>query len=331
MDHVTDATSRSFPRLREVSPLVPWIPDSTLQQHRPAVHLVVDRNGDLAGRCSIWCDGTPSLAGTPVGVIGHYAAVDAAASAALLQHAVDRLRERRIAVAVGPMDGNTWRRYRFLTDRGDEPPFFMEPDNPDDWPAHFTAAGFAPLATYFSGLNADLSVTDPRVPDALDRLANDGIGIRTIQLDRFEDELRAIHALSLEAFAGNFLYTPISADEFLAMYAPIRPHLRPELVLMAEREHSLLGFMFGVPDLAQAQRGGAIDTAIAKSIAVKPGRSGAGLGSVLMDQFQQAARRLGYRRVIHALMHEGNRSRQMVAKFGRPIRQYTLYARPTGL
>jgi len=91
----------------------------------------------------------------------------------------------------------------------------------------------------------------------------------------------------------------------------------------------LIGFMFGLPDLAQATRGRSIDTVVAKTIAVRPGRTGAGLGSVLIDQFQQAARRLGYRRVVHALMHEGNRSRQMVARFGRPMREYTLFARAT--
>ena len=39
-----------------------------------------------------------------------------------------------IGRAVGPLDGSTWRRYRLVTERGVEPPFFMEPDNPDDWP-----------------------------------------------------------------------------------------------------------------------------------------------------------------------------------------------------
>ena len=248
----------------------------------------------------------------------------------MLHHAADQLHRKGRSLAVGPMDGNTWRRYRLLTQRGDEPPFFLEPDNPDDWPAHFTAVGFEPIATYFSGLNDDLTVVDPRVPAAMERMARDGIALRTIDLNRFDEELAAIHELSLEAFAENFLYTPIGRDEFVAMYGPVRPHLQREIILMAEQRGRLIGFMFGLPNLAQASRGQAVDTAIAKTIAVRPGRTGSGLGSVLMDQFQQAARRLGYQRVIHALMHEGNRSRQMVARFGRPFRQYTLYSKAMG-
>lgn len=330
MDELIELSSAEQVRCRLLSPHVQPLAADVWGRHAPAAHFVAVRGGGLAARCSIWADGTPTLDGEPLGVVGHYAAVDTRVGAALLRHAAHRLRERGLRRAVGPMDANTWRRYRLVTRRGDEPPFFLEPENPDDWPGHFTAAGFRPLARYLSGLNDDLTVVDPRVPAAVDRLAADGVVIRPIDVDRFDDELRAVHALSLSAFADNFLYTPIAEPDFLDMYRPMRAHVRPELVLLAERRGTLVGFMFGVPDLAQAARGRLIDTAIAKTIAVRPGRTGAGLGSVLIDGFQQAARRLGYRRVIHALMHEGNRSRQMVARFGRPMREYTLFATAEG-
>ncbi len=333
----------------DVSPL----DEPTWRLHRPAVHLAALRHGRCVGRCSIWHENTPELEGMPTGFIGHYAAADASAGYALLNRAAAALADRGSATAVGPVDGSTWRCYRLVTWRGltmqsesppasedaagvtelsagmagVEPPFFLEPDNPDDWPAHFTGAGFSPLARYFSSLNDDLSRTDPRVPAALQRLREAGITLRTIDLARFESELRAVHALSTIAFARNFLYTPIDADEFLAMYAPLRPLIRPELVLLAEAGGQLIGFIFGLPDLLEIRRGEPSRTAIAKSMAVAPGRSGAGLGSVLMDLFHQAARKLGYQRVIHALMHEDNLSRKITGRFGRTIRQYTLFAK----
>ena len=57
-----------------------------------------------------------------------------------------RLAAERCTIAIGPVDGNTWQRYRLITEPGTEPPFFLEPDNPDAWPGQFTAAGFTPLA-----------------------------------------------------------------------------------------------------------------------------------------------------------------------------------------
>lgn len=301
-----------------------------LLQHRAADHLVVERAGGITARCSIWTDGTPALDGVPVGVVGHYAAASANDGERVLFDAVARLRAAGFSRVVGPMDGNTWRRYRLLTERGEVQPFFLEPDNADDWPAHFITSGFTPLAEFFSGASDDLSLTDPRVAEAAERFVADGVTFRQIDLSRLDAELEAVHALSLDAFADNFLYTPIARDEFVAMYAPIRRHLLPQLITLAERRGELVGFMFGVPDLAQAQRGRPVDTAIAKTIAVRPGRAGGGLGSVLMARFHDAALGLGFRRVIHALMHEGNRSRNLVARFGsRTIRRYTLYARAT--
>jgi GNAT superfamily N-acetyltransferase len=317
------ATDRSPDAKHQVDPLEPAL----LRRHAPAAHYALLRDARLAARCSIWTAATPVLDGKAVGVVGHYAAADVAAGVAILRHAIQQLNQRGFATIFGPMDGNTWRRYRLLTDRGDgEPTFFLEPDNPDDWPAHFVAAGFSPIARYFSALNTDLSVSDPRAADAAARLTDTGVTIRSIDPARYRQELTAVHALSLDAFADNFLYTPIALEEFLSMYEPLQTRLRPELILLAEQHGRLVGFMFGVPDFNQAARGQPIDTAIAKSMAVHPNNAGSGLGSVLMDRFQQAALSLGYRRVIHALMHETNRSLRISAHYGRPMRRYTLYA-----
>jgi GNAT superfamily N-acetyltransferase len=310
-----------------INPAVSPLDPATLRRHGPTAHYAVIRDNQLVARCSIWTKATPRYLDRAAGVLGHYAAADAAAGGAVLDHACRQLGLRGFRCVVGPMDGNTWRRYRLVTQRGSEPPFFLEPDNPDDWPGHFQAAGFAPISHYFSALNDDLSAVDPRVPGALARLNDAGIRIRPIDLVRYEEELSAVHELSIAAFADNFLYTPIAREEFLAMYAPLKGYIRRELVLLAEKEGQLVGFMFGLPDVTQAERGAPIDTAVAKTLAVRPGRTGAGLGSVLLDQFQQSARQLGYRRVIHALMHESNRSMKISGRTGHCMRQYALYVK----
>jgi GNAT superfamily N-acetyltransferase len=226
------------------------------------------------------------------------------------------------------MDGNTWRRYRFIVDRGTEPSFLLEPDNPDDWPRHWSLAGFSQGATYSSALNDDLSVEDPRTATSLTRLRAEGISIRTLDPILIESELRRIFALTTVAFRRNLLYTPIPDAEFLAQYRALLPYLRPELILLAERGDALVGFMFAIPDLLQVQRGVALDTVILKTIAVDPSVSGMGLGGVLMDLVQRAARQMGFRRAIHALFHEMNESRRISARYARTIRRYALFARP---
>ena len=293
---------------------------------KPSHHLVLkDAAGGLIARCSLWRARDARGAPTTTGLVGHYAASDADVGTELLGYALKLHRENRSDRVIGPMDGSTWHRYRLLTERGTEPAFFLEPDNPDDWPRHFTAAGFVPLATYTSALNSNLNRVDPRSDRRRAELERNGVILRTFDAERFGTELAAIHELSLVAFARNLLYSPIGLESFLASYTPIRPHLVPELLLLAERDGQLVGFIFGIPDLMESARGEPLRTVIVKSMAVHPECGGSGLGGLLMDDCQRAARRLGFKRAIHALMRETNLSRRISAHYGETIRRYTLY------
>ena len=230
-------------------------------------------------------------------------------------------------IAIGPMDGNTWRAYRMITQRGDEPEFFLEPNHPETWVQCFASTGFEPLANYFSALNTDLSFEDPQVAEAGERLAQSGIHIRSLDTTRLEDELRRIFRVAEISFSANLLYTPISEAEFIHSYLRLEGMLRPELILIAEQGSEPVGFVFTIPDWAQHQRGQVIDTAIVKTVAVLPERRCAGLGAWLVAQTQIAARRLGYCRAIHALMHESNQSRNLSARYAKTFRRYSLFAR----
>jgi GNAT superfamily N-acetyltransferase len=139
--------------------------------------------------------------------------------------------------------------------------------------------------------------------------------------------LRRIYAVSTISFQGNFLYTPIEEDAFLAQYRPIQSRVQPDLVLLAEQAGRCVGYVFAIPDLAQAERGERISTVIVKTLAVLPGRAYAGLGAWLLAEVHATAARLGFTRAIHALMHQTNRSRNLSAHYARTIRRYTLLAR----
>jgi GNAT superfamily N-acetyltransferase len=309
---------------------LPNLPGFTMDQcraHHCDAHLIAIQDDIAVARCSLWWTQVPELPGSRVGVVGHFAACDSAHAGELLKSAGEILKHHGCDLAIGPMDGNTWHRYRLLTKRGPEPAFFLEPDNPDDWPGFFTAAGFAPLATYFSALNEDLTLEDERIPRTLERLERTGVKLRPLNPARFVDELRRIYEVSRVSFQSNFLYTPIAESEFLAQYEPVRAHVRPEMVILAERAGQPVGFVFAIPDLAQAKRGQTVDTVVLKTVAVLPGRAYAGLGNVLVAVCQQQARALGFRRVIHALMHENNNSLNLSGHYARTFRRYALFSR----
>lgn len=316
----------------EVAGNVAPLPPQNLLQEVPDAHWVLlHGETSLAARCSLWWTKTPPYPGHTLGLIGHYAASDENSGRQILRHACQQLAARGCTMAVAPMDGNTWRRYRFITERGAEPAFFLEPDNLDDWPLHFTAEGFVTLATYTSALNSDLSFessgTRSRLSVIAERVLRMGITIRQASADHMEAELHRILAVSLRSFQDNFLYTPAGEPEFLAQYRKLLPFVRHEFVLLAERDSIPVGFLFGVPDALRIKRGKRDDTLIIKTLAVAPECASAGLGTLLVGRIREIARGLGYGRCIHALMHESNRSRKISAKTVSTMRRYTLFSR----
>jgi GNAT superfamily N-acetyltransferase len=275
----------------------------------------------------LWWTQTPQLPGEKLGAVGGFQATSATAAAQVLARACERLQAEGCTLAVGPMNGNTWRSYRLVTDAGTEPPFLLEPTNPSEWPAWWRAAGFEPLAEYYSTAAVDLARHDGRLTSVAARMAAAGVSVRTIDPTHFEEELGRIYDVSVVSFQENYLYTPLPREEFVAQYRTMQSKMQPELVLLAEHAGRPVGYVFAMPDLAQAQRGEPVTTFIVKTLAVLPGRTYAGLGALLLDAVHRAAQRLGFTRAIHALMHETNKSRNLSAHYATTIRRYTLFAR----
>lgn len=298
----------------------------TVRRHSPDALLLDEGAGTPVARASLWWRAPPPYQGERVGLIGHCAAANAVAAARLLEAACAQLASAGCTIAIGPMDGSTWRRYRLVTERGPEPRFFLEPDNPDDWPAHFAAAGFEAIAHYYSALCEDLGAIRPAAAVAR-RLLRHGFSVRPIDLARIDTELSALWRVASDAFAGNFLYTPIAEEEFRAMYAPLLPVLRPELALIAEHGGQVVGFGFALPDVLQRQRGEPIDTFVFKTLGVVSRMNQRGIGTWIFDCTIQAARALGMRRAIFALIHADNPSGRLAHAGGRDFRRYALYAR----
>jgi GNAT superfamily N-acetyltransferase len=225
------------------------------------------------------------------------------------------------------VDGITWGNYRFVTGSSGDPPFLLEPDHPPEWPGYFVDAGFWPLARYYSTATEDLDAANPKADRAKARLLASGCQIRALNPSRLSHELESIHGVISAAFANALLYRPMSRDAFVDAQARLGALLRPDLVLLAEREGALVGFLFAIADHRQAARGLPIDTVIIKTLAVLPGRANAGLGVWLVHQLHRSAKALGFRRVIHALMHESNQSLNIQRASTRWLREYTLFAR----
>ncbi|HEY7766876.1 GNAT family N-acetyltransferase [Longimicrobium sp.] len=294
--------------------------------------LVAFRGGAPVARLSYGTGQDVGEVPGPCALIGHYERTDRSAGVWLLDEAVIRVCVGHQFHALGPINGSTWGRYRLALpprteDEGDaEPPFLSEPWNPPDYPADFEEAGFRVVATYESAIVEDLAAADPRRDELAERVRARGATIRALDLDRFDDELRAIFELSRTAFAENLFYSPIEFDEFRARYLPLRPLLDPEMVRLAEdADGRLLGFVFAFPDVLSAEPGGRPTRVVLKTLASAPEARGLGLGTFLTDEVRRVAHEKGYRSVIHALMQADNESVRISRHSARVFRRYALY------
>lgn len=286
----------------------------------PVCMIVRDGDRVLARAClSHRPDGADDAATTMA--CGWYECVDDSDAAAVLLHAVRQyVRGAGFARVVGPLNGSTWHRYRFA-DRTDAPPFFLDVHNKPWYVEQWRAAGMEEIALYRSTIFDELTQYDRL--EAIEAAHRDrGVVVRPLELDRIDDELRTIHALSVEGFRDNFLSSPISSDEFLALYRPIVPLVRPEHVLIAEdRDARPIGFVFAVDDVTDRMR----RSLVMKSAAVLPEHRGIGLGHRLLESVHRTARDEGYDRIIHALMMEANRSAAILAERSSAYRTYRLF------
>jgi GNAT superfamily N-acetyltransferase len=263
------------------------------------------------------------------GVVGHYEAVEDEAGVALLERAFDALVAEDVPLVVGPMDGNTWGRYRLALEPsdGDAPaPFLTEPVNPPSYPAHFEAAGFRPVEHYLSRLVPDLDSLADRTAEVRQQLAAGGWAISRLDPARFGSVLDELYDLSVVSFADNPYFTRISRAEFRDTYQPVRSFLDPDLVVLArDAEDRLAGFVFAFPDLIDPA--GHPTRVVVKSLAVEPSARGAGIGSLLVHEIHRRAAEKGYDAAIHALMHEKNPSNRISGHGGNVFRRYALFGR----
>ncbi len=264
--------------------------------------------------CTLWLMDTPHFEDRKTATIGNFQAENIEAGERLIKQAILYLQEHCFDFVLGPMNGNTWQSYRFVTGSDGSPPFLMEPQNPDFYPDVFMNAGFEAVGEYSSAKVMLTGHYEEKSPP-------EGIHLRPFDTANAKGELHKIWELSLEAFAKNYLYTPIEKAEFMALYEPVLDYLIPDFVLMAETEDATLkGFLFAVPDYNQGKQP---DQLIVKTYASLQ----RGIGGALLDLIHKKAEESGFKTVIHALMYDSNVSKKHSDKFSETFRRYTLYGR----
>lgn len=298
-----------------------------VDQHLKDRYLVVDAADPTKkplGRYALYENPKLEYKDQKAASLGSYECIhDPEVSIALLDHARRTARQAGFHYLIGPMEGSTWNNYRFNLNT-DLAPFFLEAMHQPYYPQQFQDYGFEVAARYFSSIVEDIKLDAQRMQDLEKYFAAKGLRVRPLDINRLEGELQQLADLCLRGFEANFLYTPITAEQFVKKYLGYKHFMDPNLIqIMEDASGKMRAFIFCVKDYLDPKG----ESLIIKTLVRDTNYSLSGIGRYLNLKAHQIALEQGYLKVIHALMFADNISLSTSKKNGgRPFKEYHLYA-----
>ncbi|BBM45089.1 hypothetical protein JMUB4039_1161 [Leptotrichia trevisanii] len=303
-----------------------------IQIERPSEIIVFyNENEETAGSLNLWHN-RPNYNGKTTSYIGNVNILEKYQKneTEIFNQIFENLKKDCIETIIGPLNGTTWNTYRYVTDRGNHPPFLLEPFNKDYYVKLFEKIGFKPLTYYISTIMENMNpVQRGNLSKKIEKLRKfdfyKDITVKSAENEDLLVVLNKVYNLTIEAFKNNFLYSELDREIFLKMYMSYEDKIVKKFFKMLYLKDELIGYVFGIPDYAELQYKEKIETMILKTIAISPKYNGKGMGYILIDELVKEAEHSGYKNVIYALMHEKNISKNIGLLLGNELRKYALF------
>ncbi|MEO5651104.1 MAG: hypothetical protein ABIR03_14435 [Ginsengibacter sp.] len=168
--------------------------------------------------------------------------------------ASDWLRLQKVTKIIGPVNPSTNDPCGLLIEGFDKPPVVMTPYNKPYYLHLIEAAGLTKntdLLAYF----LETKTTDQRtlrLHEALiQRLAQNHIIIRPINMSDFKNEAKKLREVYNAAWDKNLGFVPMTDKEFDYLAKDLKMILDPKFCLIAEKEGKIVGFALAIADINQ--------------------------------------------------------------------------------
>ena len=219
---------------------------------------VARRNGNVVGRVAgILNHAHNRFHNEKAGFFGFFESIDDAEVAnALLYQAHNWVREKGAEFMRGPVNPSTNYECGLLVEGFDSDPMVMMTYNPPYYQSLIEKAGLHKAKDMY----AYVSHAQRIEMDKIDRVArkalkSTGVTVRPIDMKDFANEVAKVwevYGAATGAWARNWGFVPMSRDEFAAMGKEMKMIVKPELVLIGEKNGKTVGFALALPDVNQA-------------------------------------------------------------------------------
>lgn len=244
-----DADSRWIQPLR-LQVRQAWAPRQPYFRHASAAAWIATDADRVVGRISAQIDSLDQqLDRDGRGQFGQLEAID---DAEVFQRLTDAaggwLKARGMTEILGPFDLSINQQCGVLVDGFEHAPMMMMNHNPAYYAARLEQAGFTPAVEMLAYRGSPEYRLPPRVNRLLDRMQG-RLEIRPVARAQLVRRAETMRSLFNAAWAGNWGFVPITAEEFRHMVQEMKLLIRPGYVQLAFFDGRPAGFIVALPDL----------------------------------------------------------------------------------
>jgi GNAT superfamily N-acetyltransferase len=189
-------------------------------------------------------------AGEQTGFFGFFECIeDPTVASVLMTEAENKLRDWGMKVIRGPFNFSTNEECGFLVKGFDRLPALMMPYTKPYYVDFMTGLGYRRA----KDLLAYEYAHEGKVPDFLVRFSGrirqrNQISVRSINIQRFEEDVAVIFEIYNAAWSKNWGFIPVTEDELRYAAGELKPIVDPSMVLIAEKGGRPVAFSVTLPD-----------------------------------------------------------------------------------
>jgi len=178
---------------------------------------------------------------------------DPEAAAALMTRAREWVFAKGAKFLRGPVNPSTNYECGMLVDGFDSVPMIMMTYNPSYYPELMDKTGLRKSKDLYAYLQHTDTLDTGKIGRVADKaLEKQGIRVRPIDMKNFDAEVEKVWQIYNSAWERNWGFVPMTREEFLLQGKEMKQILKPDLVLIGEKEGRAVGFALALPDINEA-------------------------------------------------------------------------------
>lgn len=207
-------------------------------------------------------------------------------------------RSRGISLLKGPINGSIWHQYRCVKETNGSPWFKTEMLTEAYYYNLLQSQNQSAEIEYFSASREPYDIVLKLInPESLSKMKSYGFSMKVAE-DVTPSDLKIIANISRQVFKDNWGYTELNDQEFAGLYSAHEINKNLNALYLLYKGDVIIGFCSTFKENDS--------TLLLKTICVLPEYRGLGLGNALAYKIHEDAKKGGIKKIIYALIREGN-------------------------